>query len=236
MAVIEGFVPGKRDWDRISSTVRGWESGLPPEAPGKRPLPDRDFIKVKFRNNSGEAVPAKAPMRITSVEDDEGVRRFVIAKPNTTFQRIYLVNAGEEVAIGAPGWGTFLTCRDEVLYNDANTPAFGEEWGPVPSTWKVAQHRPGFFIWGGASGGSTDLVLAQQILAQSVLGKADAAIAHGASGTVRVYSGTPGSEADTSQTIASCYNHGPDIADEALVTVQWLHGKPYVWLAACEEA
>ena len=67
-----------------------------------------------------------------------------------------------------------------------------------------------------------------------VLGKADTAIANAASGTVRVYAGTPGSETDTTQTITSCYNRGPAIADEAWVTVSWLHGKPYVWLVNCE--
>ena len=66
-----------------------------------------------------------------------------------------------------------------------------------------------------------------------VLGKADSAIANAASGPVRVYAGTPGSEADTSQTIASCFNKGPAIADEAWVTVGWMHGKPYVALLNC---
>lgn len=64
-------------------------------------------------------------------------------------------------------------------------------------------------------------------------GKADTAIANAASGTVRVYTGTPGSETDTTHTITSCYNRGPDVGDEAYVTVQRLHRKKYVWLANC---
>ena len=42
-----------------------------------------------------------------------------------------------------------------------------------------------------------------------------------------------GSEADTSLTIASCYNYGPDIADEANVWVGWMNGKPYVQNMEC---
>jgi hypothetical protein len=67
----------------------------------------------------------------------------------------------------------------------------------------------------------------------SCFGLADAAIVSGASGTVRVYAGTPGSESDTGQTI-SAYNYGPDIADEQEVTVSILHGQFYTAALSCD--
>lgn len=222
-----------RDGERIAESVRAHEAGLNGRHIEKRPKPPRDYVAQRFRNDSGETAPAYGVLRVTGTYDDDGVIIYTIGKPDTSFARLYLVNGPNDVADDGFGWGTWLWHADWVLYDDGNTPAYGEEWGPSNASWKVAKNRPGFYIWGGATGGTRDIVKASQKFAETVLGKADAAIDNATSGTVRVYIGTPGSETDSGLTISSAYNKGPDIADEAWVTVSWPHGKPYVWLANC---
>lgn len=60
------------------------------------------------------------------------------------------------------------------------------------------------------------------------IGKADTAIATGASGTVSIWSGTPGSEVDTLVDITNCYNRSAAIALGGWVKVKFVHGYRYV--------
>lgn len=59
-------------------------------------------------------------------------------------------------------------------------------------------------------------------------GKASAAISKNSSGTVRIWSGEPGSEVDTGVDITNCYNRTADIESGAWVYVMFRHGYPYV--------
>lgn len=183
---------------------------------------------VLFLNSSGEQVPRGGVMRITDFS--KTTLTATIGKPNTTFQREYLVNAGVPVSDGGTGVAYRLGGICEALYA-SGTPALNEEWGAANGAWTLTQNRPGFLVRGWDTTALT--VFAKPVLAQVVVGKADAAISNGASGTVRVYGGAHGSTTDTSQTIASCYNYGPDIADEADVAVSWPNGKPVVSLLNC---
>lgn len=213
----------ERDSKRIAETVRAHETGPSSGPKRKRELRDRDFTRVKFRNNSGETVPAYGCMRVTSIETDEGVQRFVIAKPDTSFNRLYLVNSGSDVASGAPGWGTWLWHADWVLYDDASTPAFGESWGPQNASWEIKKWRYGFTIWGSPTGGTTDLVMASQDWVNQFYGQTDAAINKGSSGTVSVFDGA---NADTAINVASVENKYANVLITKKVTCAWQAG---VW-------
>jgi hypothetical protein len=193
---------------------------------------------VRFKNDASESAPRWGVMRVTGANYDG--KYITTAKPNATLQRLYLVNVEGAVDAGKFGWGAYLTAETSsfdshyVLYDTGNTPAYGESWGPQNNTWTIKKDHPGFLIQGGNTGtGATSRTIAIQDVPQHVFGKADAAIANAASGTVRIYGGTQGSETDTGLTIASCYNYGPDIADEANVWVGWLGGKAYVQNMEC---
>jgi hypothetical protein len=195
---------------------------------------ERNYAIVRFRNDSGEAVPGYGLMRPTGMASVDDLKIITTSKPDATYRRPYLVNGPDEVAIDSYGWGYWLWHADYVLYDTGATPAYGETWGPEPSSWTIKKDAPGFLIQGGNTGtGATSRTIAIQDVPQHVFGKADAAIANAASGTVRIYGGTQGSETDTGLTIASCYNYGPDIADEAVVWVGWLGGKAYVQNMEC---
>jgi hypothetical protein len=183
------------------------------------------------KNGSGEEVPPCAVMRITSVDLVDGRIEYTIGKPDSTFRREYLVNSPIAIpsSSSAVGYGGRLNEGGYVYYN-TGTPALGERWGATASQWYLTQHREGFEATGETTTfNSKNILVARGYVVQQVFGKCDAAISSGASGTVRVYGGaTPGSESDTSLTVASCWNEGAALADEADVKVGWLHGKPYI--------
>lgn len=141
-----------------------------------------------FRNESGEEVPAFGVMRITGYERTTGV--YIIGKPNTTFHRECLINGSKKVSTGAGGH--FFRARScQVLYDNANTPAFGETWGPTNDSWKIIKDMYGFTILGdNVTDGESIRTLVQQEPVQYVFGKADAEMtALGGSGTVSVWKG-----------------------------------------------
>jgi hypothetical protein len=195
----------------------------------------RATYPIIVKNGAGEEIPPCAVMRISSEDLVDGRRVITVAKPDSTFRRRYLVNSPIAIAnsSSAEGYAGYLVEGGYVYYN-SGTPALDEEWGATASQWYLTQNRPGFIVTAETTTfNSKNIVSAKGFLVHMVFGKADAAIANAASGTVRIYTGTPGSEADTSLTIASCYNYGEDIADEANVSVGWLHGKPYVQNMSC---
>lgn len=144
----ELFAFNETNTARIARTVNGLEGGLGSGGQLRRPIFGRDVVPKSFRNDSGETIPAHAVMRVTDAEEDEDEVVFLAAKPNATRQQIYLVNGDEDVEADGFGWGTFLWHADYVLYNDANTPAYGEMWGPESGSWKLAKGRTGFGTWG----------------------------------------------------------------------------------------
>lgn len=75
-------------------------------------------------------------------------------------------------------------------------------WSNVRRRWE--------FLLGGTSGTSGT---------QLYLGKTDAAISKGSSGTVSIWSGTPGSETDSTSNLTSCQNKFGDVASGKWVMV-----------------
>lgn len=192
---------------------RGVDSGYPGEwwTPYKADLP----TGVRFRNDSGESAPAYAVMRVTGgvVDGDEQI--VTIAKPNDTFQRLYLVNGATAVADEEEGLGTWLDDAGYVLY-ESGSPAYGESWGAKEDQWSLAKWRPGFTIIGTVDGGSTE-VWAQQDEVNSLIGKTTGSIsANGGTGSINIWMGQAGSEAVTEYAI-TCSN----LTSLALVTGKW---------------
>jgi hypothetical protein len=150
-----------------------------------------DAFQIPFRNDSGETIPAYAAMRVTGVVTAASVPVITVAKPSSTFQGLYLVNGPLPVASSGeiPSFGTWADQAGFVLYDDANTPAMGEEWGPYDGSWEIKKYRYGFTILGGATGGSTDIVGVVQRQVHVVFGKSSAGITAGSNGTVTIYDG-----------------------------------------------
>lgn len=225
-----------RDWERVKRMLAAFDAGQLGRRGDRADGEFNDPPTVSFRNDAAETAPAYGLLRVTDPFDEDGEKVLTIGKPNASFQRRYLVNGPDDVPAGQRGAGTWLWDADYVLCDSGATPAFGESWGAKDDSWILWQHRPGFFAVGGTLGEASDNTLrmrALQDVVDCVLGKADAAITINNPGTVRVYGGTPGSEVDLGQTIASCFAKTIALADEDWVTVSWLHGKPYVVKFVC---
>lgn len=178
-------------------------------------VPGANYFPVPFRNDSGEAIPAYAVMRVTGSATVKGIPTITVAKPSTTFQRIYLVNGPLVVPSSSshePAFGTWLNEAGYVLYDDSNTPAYGEGWGPSASSWKIKKYRYGFTILDGATGGDTDIVAARQAEVCQVIGKPNSSIAQAASAAFSIYDGN---QADTGDDLSSVTNRTEITAESA---------------------
>lgn len=153
---------------------------------------------VRFFNNCGATYPAWGISRITGRTAASGAvpEYRTVAKVDDTYRWQYFVNGGKDVDDQKYGYGFFLDDHDgEVLYDTGSTPAYGERWGPKADSFLIWQHRPGFFITGGATGsGATSRVGAKQIVPGEVRLQNDTggAIAAGGTGTLGIYGGAAG--------------------------------------------
>lgn len=177
----------KEDHNRLKNQVENLQRLLlhtPRVAPAKQQL-------VRYRNDSGETVPAYGCMKLTGAIRVAGRPVRTITKPDTGFLRgRYLVNLARRIATGGYGYGTWLDEDGEVLCDaSANTPTFDQEWGPTPAQWYLTRHRNGFRILGAVTGSGTSArALAQQRIVTEIRGKPSPSdIAKGATGSVAVW-------------------------------------------------
>lgn len=190
---------------------------------------------VRVRNGGSEIIPSHAVMRITGATEEDGEIVYQVAKPNATFQRLYLVNGTKDIAVSTSvngdGWGTFLGEGGRVLYDSASTPAYGECWGPQDASWELKKYRYGFTIIGGNKTiGSLDTTVARQHEVNGFIGKTDASHAKSATGTISVYDGN---RSDTSINVSDVYNLFAAVATTKFVDVEWRGGTWYLTSAEC---
>ena len=202
--------------------------------------PYRQQRWVPFYNDSGEDVPAYGVMRIDGATlrdegsiSDESLNHqaiFTIVKPDTTFCSLYLVNGPIIAKADSYGEGTLLLDGGTVLLS-TGTPAYGIEYGPTDDDWGLVQYRPGFLIQGQLTD-SPNLAYAVQKEVISLLGKTDASIAKGSSGTVSIYCGQAGSETDTTWNV-DAYNRFSTVSSDKWVGVTRVHGNWYLTAKEC---
>lgn len=219
------------DAGRIGNSVRAYEAGFANRLPqfGSEAGPWQPTI-VRFRNDNSGTAPAHGVLRVTDVVLIDGVPHLTIDKPNTSFQRLYLVNGDDDIQSGGTGWGFRLTDHDGyVLYDSGSgTPAYGECWGPQNGTWTLKKWRYGFTIMGGNATDPTRTVAVQEFV-NLFRGKTDAAHAKSATGTISIYDGD---SVDTTDNMASVLNDYADLAISKWVDVVWKGGK---WTLAAGE-
>lgn len=139
-----------------------------------------------FRNAGTETIPAFGVMRITGIENRNGVATYTVDKPSATFQRLYLINGPKQVAAASIGSGTFDVTY--ALCSSSASPAYSESWGAKDSEWKLFQHRPGFFIMGGYTGdGDAQRAVVRQQEVLQLRGVLDDDLDEGDSATMSIY-------------------------------------------------
>lgn len=151
-------------------------------------------------NDSGEIVPPYAVMRIYSTETRAGRTRCIIRKPNTDFQRLYLVNGPQRIGIDKTGSGHFDIAY--ALCESSVSPLLTQSWGAVVDSWKLRAHRPGFFLLGNYQGdgdAQRAIVRPQEVL--EVWGTLDGSLSQGGSATMSVFFRDGGSWTDSTMNI-----------------------------------
>ncbi len=78
-----------------------------------------------------------------------------------------------------------------------------------------------------------DDVLIDRDQNDNLIGKTVGAIPKGATGTVAIYSGDPGFEVATGETIDTPYNAFADVADDKWVAIIFINGHPYMIATEC---
>lgn len=189
---------------------------------------------IRVINGAGEDIPPFACLRITGSSELNGQTVYTVAKPNTTFTRLYLVNGPFVIGTGSTdeGRASYLTNGGRVLY-ESGTPAVGESWGPADGQWGLSKWRYGFTITGGTTTeAGNSAVAAQQFPVNEFLCKSNANIsANGGTGAVSVYDGNA---TDTSMDVSDCVNRtGLQFDSGKWGKATWLGGKWYLEFWEC---
>jgi hypothetical protein len=194
-----------------------------------------DSAPIKWRNTHSSSCPPYGIIRVTGYL--AASRTIEGSQPNATLQRIYLVNGPSPVAYQGYGRASWLLSPQQaeawrtVAYDVADgTPALGEEWGPTPGQWTARKNRPGVLVLGAES--SEQTLTGVQSVVDSLLGKTDASHAKGASGTVSIWMGAAGSEADTTINVTA-YNRFAAVASDKWVHLTSTNGQWYLDAAEC---
>jgi hypothetical protein len=135
---------------------------------------------LQVRNDSGEVIPAFSVLRITGTVSVNSKIVYKVDKPNTTFERRYLVNGPVAIPVGKYGFandGRFVDV--EVDYTTA-----GKNYGPSPGSWKLVYQRYGFELFDTPSSSQKYRAIHEPI--SFVMGVASSGITAGGSGTMTV--------------------------------------------------
>ncbi len=180
---------------------------------------------VLFKNTSGYAAPANAiltDLGVTAISGGHTNSRQVmtVGQPSTTLSRSYWVNGYADVANGAVGVCCSTESPVEALYDTAGA-AHGESWGPKPGQWTLAKGFPGFTIVG-VTDPTAKIALVRQDPIVQLLGKTNDVVANNSSTTnYKIYTGLPGSEADSGFAAPSAYNRSGSIGNGAWCWLRW---------------
>ncbi len=183
-----------------------------------------------FKNTAGTTAPAWGLLRVTGFEIVNGEIQFTIGQPNATWQTVYLVNGPEDVSANGIGLCTTLMHGGNLLVDlTSGTPAAGQTWGAKSGQFSAVKDATGFFV-GGAHKGTTPRARVAAIQVQGSttrLGKPDANIESGQTGTVSLWTGAAGSETDSGEDV-TVYCRGAGVIKDQFVTVRIIDGKSYI--------
>lgn len=191
--------------------------------------------RIRFKNNNSGVAPAYGVLRVTGAST---AGYLTIDQPDSTYRWLYLVNGRSKVPAGGYGYGSYLTAENfnfhsnYVLYDTGSgTPAYGDEWGPTASSWKLQKYAPGFWIMGANNTdvSGSERTVAVQVPPNEVLVKnaTGSAIGAAASGTFTLEGGSAGSESTLGMTLTAWNHSSVSFADTKFGAVGRMCGNNY---------
>jgi len=178
---------------------------------------------LEFRNDSAESVPPFGIIRLTGSITRR--RQTVLkAEQSNTYgsQFLHAINGPQKISASKYGLCT-LDFPAIARYDDSDgSPAFGEAWGPRNGDWKLRKSTAGFQIIG-MPDSTAKVVLVARSPMLSFVGKTDAAINKGNSGTISIFAGALGGETDTTVNMSGIYNRFANVGSGKWVRCHWNH-------------
>lgn len=178
--------------------------------------------RIPFRNDSGETIPAYGIIKITGTVEVDGRIVFKAEKPDTYgSQYMHWINGPTPVASGSNKYGVCFHPASPTWVKYATgdgTPAFGESWGPVDSSWELKKHVGGFQILGAHEDGRVLVVQSPLLIA---FGKTDSSLAKDSAGTISIWHGTTGSETDSTHNFENVRNDYASLDSGKKVEMRW---------------
>jgi hypothetical protein len=226
---------GARDVSRIAQTVR--ESERRRGYSGQRANPPvMTAVGQDFYNDSGSSitVPARGVARFVSETVDNSRRYLTVAKPNATFQKLYVVADADDVPYQSFGQ-CYLPGSFVLVAYDSGTPAAGEVWGVKDNQFTATRNGPGMFLVTGIEDASAKIMRAYFLPLGLLLGKNSTGSSIGAntSGTITLFAGTVGSEATTGLTVSARNRGSIALANNKMCTVSLVNGEWYCFPLEC---
>lgn len=109
---------------------------------------------VTYRNDSGETIPAYALIQFTGTAEVNGQIVWTATKwDGGSTGDVFYFNGPSDVADGRTGFAIQPNTAQWVLYDDADTPAFQEEWGPVANSFEIGSGGSGFLVMSAPTSG-----------------------------------------------------------------------------------
>lgn len=136
---------------------------------------------LQVRNDSGEIIPAFSILRVTGTVSVNSKIVYKVDKPNTTFERRYLVNGPVAIPVGKYGFandGRFVDF-------DVDYTTSAKNYGASPGSWKLVYQRYGFELFDAPTSSKKYRGTHEPIT--FVMGKATSGISAGGSGTMKIY-------------------------------------------------
>lgn len=177
---------------------------------------------LEFRNDSEFSVPAHGVVKITGIEEVSDGRLVLIAERSDSYgsQYSHALNSRAEVPAGAYGACTFETPA-WAFFEGGEDPEVGQLWGPLPDSFALSKDVGGFQVVGGRGELEASIVQVVRAPLLRIVGKTDAAHNKGQFGTVSIYRGALGQEADTQHDLEDVYNRFADVEADRWVTAAW---------------
>jgi hypothetical protein len=164
---------------------------------------------VKFKNANAGTVPARGIVRVTGISIiEDGDICLTVDQPNV-YGDVGFCMVNGPVAVPSGSYG--VCTRAGIIsayYDSAQTPAQGDQWGPINASWKMTKGSGGWISCGAPTNTSLNLALFIAKPLGVVRGQlASDCATDTASGTFTVWTGASnGSALSPTQTIPSVFN------------------------------
>jgi hypothetical protein len=189
---------------------------------------------ISFRNDSGGEIPAFGIIKITGIVLVDQ-KPYLKAEKSDAYGAQYDHYVNGAVAVPSSAYGKCASGADGPVwaaYDDAETPAFGEHWGPINADWELKKKSGGFRIYGEPTDGRV-LVLRAPLI--RVRGELDGDLADASTATVSAYYWNGSAWTDSGENISSVRVGIPISEDIESGKVVWMDFQNDDWFVTAAE-